>query len=242
MMRTARLGLLLLMTSLTVFGCKKVKDRIITSDGTAVGGDIQLIDGGTVVIDSYEISTGYEEARVFLRENQGSMRGRIRSQGRSISVSTSSGTVNVPLKEVNYIIWGSGAEESASSMELAARDGWTGTGIEVTTEDLILIRASGSVVMETGSCGPQGINYYSSSTSLLPGATNGQLIMRVGETQPMAAGSTWAGESPADGELFLAVNIPDANDPTESGGAYRVNILSTPGPGAGNTVLYPARR
>lgn len=223
-------------------GCRQVKDRVITSDGRAIAGDLQLIDGAGIIMDSGEITADYEEARIFLRENEGTCRGRITTRGRTLSVATPSGERSFALKDVDYIIWGSGAAENTLTMDVYAGEGWTGTGLEVSSGDVIYLTASGTVAMETGSSGPEGIDYFASSTSLVPGATNGQLVMMVGESRPVAAGSTWAGNSPGSGELLLAVNIPNMEDISESGGVYSVTILTTSGPGTENTVLYPARR
>ena len=113
------------------------------------------------------------------------------------------------------------------------------TGLCVSLNERISIHATGTVSMETGTSGPSGIDYFSTTTALVPGATNGQLVMAVGESSPVAAGSTWTGDSPGNGELRLAVNIPNRESTTEVGGTYEVTVIRTAGI-LNNSVLYPA--
>jgi hypothetical protein len=239
MIRICTISCLLLITMMP--GCRKIPDRLITAEGQVLSGKLKSIDGRHIVFEDSEVSIGYEEARVFLRDGSGSYRGYISCNGGKLTVSTASGDREFSLSDIGSVIWSSPTDEETVTVDVSATDGWIDSGIEFSDDDRISIRATGSVSMETGVCGPSGIDYFSTSTALVPGATNGQLVMIIGESLPVAAGSTWTGDSPGSGELRLAVNIPDRGSTSGVGGTYVVTIVRTAG-ALNNSVLYPAAR
>lgn len=226
---------------LVLAGCEKRMDRLITADGRVFAGDLESIDGRHVVFSDHEVHIDHEEGRVFLREGGASYRGRILFEGGSFHVDSGTGTVEIPAKEVASIIWSAPGQESSVTVEVPAAAGWVPTGLQVTVNDRICISATGRVSVETGTTGPSGIDYYSTAMALVPGATNGQLVMTVGEETPVAAGSLWTGDSPGAGEVHLAVNRPDRASVTRIGGSFTARVTRTPG-ASGRTVFYPAIR
>ncbi len=220
-------------------GCKSRPDRMITADGTVLSGTLSSIEGRHIIFSNSETFVEYEEGRVFLREGGTSFRGYITFDGGKITVRTNSGEREFAVGEVNSVIWSNPADETTITVQVPAVDGWVNSGIYVSENERISIHASGTVSMETGTCGPSGIDYFSTSTALVPGATNGQLVITVGESSPVAAGSTWTGDSPGNGELWLAVNIPNRGSTAGVGGVYSVTVLKTAGI-MNNSVLYPA--
>ncbi len=220
-------------------GCKSRPDRMITADGNVLSGTLSSIEGRHVVFNDSETFVEYEEGRVFLREGGTSVRGYITFDGGIITVRTDSGEREFAIGDVNSVIWSDPADETSITVQVPAVDGWVNSGISVSPDEKISIHASGTVSMETGTCGPSGIDYFSTATALVPGATNGQLVMTVGESAPVAAGSTWTGDSPGIGELWLAVNIPNRGSTGGVGGVYTVTVLKTAGI-ANNSVLFPA--
>ncbi len=222
-------------------GCKSRPDRMITADDRVLSGKLESIDGRHIVFNNAETSVEYDEGRVFFRDEGTSFRGYITCDGGKITIRTDSGEREFPIGEIQSVIWSNPADEITITVEVPAVDGWVNSGIEVSRNERISIHASGTVSMETGTCGPSGIDYFSTATALVPGATNGQLVIAVGESSPVAAGSTWAGDSPGIGELRLAVNIPNRESTTGVGGTYAVTVLITPGI-LNNSVLYPAVR
>lgn len=223
---------------LFVTGCKSKPDRMITADGRVLSGKLESIEGSHIVFNNSETSVEYEEGRVFLREG-GSFRGYIMCDGKNIRIRTNSGEREFHTGEIESVIWSSPADEFTLTVDIHAAEGWVNTGIEVCDTERLVIRATGTVSMETGTCGPSGIDYFSTSTALVPGATNGQLVMTVGESGPVAAGSTWTGDSPGNGDLYLAVNIPNRESIAGVGGTYTVTVIKTAGI-LNNSVLYPA--
>jgi len=222
-------------------GCKSRPDRMITADGRVLSGKLESIEGRHIVFNNSETSVEYEEGRVFLRDGGTSFRGYITFDGGKITIGTDSEERDFPIGDIKSVIWSNPADEATITVEVPAVDGWVNTGLEVTRNERISIRASGTVSMETGTCGPSGIDYFSTATALVPGATNGQLVIFVGESGPVAAGSTWAGDSPGNGELWLAVNIPNRESTAGVGGVYTVTVLKTAGI-MNNSVLFPAVR
>ena len=93
--------------------------------------------------------------------------------------------------------------------------------------------------METGTCGPEGLEMYSTTTALVPGATNGQLVMMSGEAPPVSVGARWSGPAPGSGRLQFAVNLPDAVPEPDNGGMFSVVVVRSDAPGPGTAVLYP---
>ena len=228
-----------LMILLAVIGCEKRPDRLIKADGSIYSGELEAIDGAEVTIEGRSIALDYDQAWVYGKDNLGMARGYVEFSGGSFRVDTGSGSRKFDKDEVSYVIWNSPGLESRSEVTVNAADGWTPTGIEVTESEIVSLRATGRVSVETGACGPQGLDYFSTSIALVPGATNGQLVMRVGEHEPVAAGSTWTGSSPGSGEIMLAVNRTDRESAAGVGGAFRVTLVKAPGAGS-SSVLYPA--
>lgn len=222
-----------------IIGCEKQPDRLIKADGSVYSGELESIDGAEVTIEGRSIVLDYDEAWVYEKGNRGMVRGYVEYSGGSFRVVTGSGSREFDKDEISYVIWNSPGLESRLEVTVNAADGWTPTGIEVTENEIVSLRATGRVSVETGACGPQGIDYFSTSIALVPGATNGQLVMRVGEYEPVAAGSTWTGNSPGTGEIMLAVNRTDRESASGVGGAFRVTLVKAPG-ASSSSVLYPA--
>ncbi|MCK4806458.1 MAG: hypothetical protein KAT09_02365 [Candidatus Aegiribacteria sp.] len=220
-------------------GCKSRQDRMITADGQVLSGKLESIEGRHIVFNNAETSVEYDEGRVFFREGGVSFRGYITCDGGKITIRTDSGEKEIPIREIKSVIWSNPADEITVTVDVPAVDGWVNTGLYVSRNERIIIFATGTVSMETGTCGPSGIDYFSTTTALVAGATNGQLVMAVGESGPVAAGSTWTGDSPGNGELRLAVNIPNRECTAGVGGTYAVTVIKTAGI-LNNTVLYPA--
>ena len=240
MIRISGILFLVFVILLLVTGCKSKPDRMITADGRVLSGKLESIEGRHIVFNNSETSVEYEEGRVFLREG-GSFRGYITSDGKNIKIRTDSGEREFHTGEIESVIWSSPADELTLTVDIHAAEEWVNTGFEVRDTERLVIQATGTVSMETGTCGPSGIDYFSTSTALVPGATNGQLVMAVGESGPVAAGSTWSGNSPGNGEMYLAVNIPNRESIAGVGGTYTVTVIKTAGI-LNNSVLYPARK
>jgi len=240
MIRIGGLVFLLIIPVLALTGCKVKPDRMITADGSILSGKLESIDGQHIVFNNSETMVEFEEGRVFLRDDGGSFRGYITCSGGKISVLTDSGEREFSKGDIESIIWSNPADEIVSIIDVHAVDGWVNSGIEIREDDRICICATGTVTMETGTSGPSGIDYFSTSTALVPGATNGQLVVAVGDFSPVAAGSTWTDESPGNGELQLAVNIPDRESTEGVGGTYTVTVIRTAG-SLNNSALYPAK-
>ncbi len=239
MIRINTLIILALITVLT--GCKSRPDRMITADGSVLSGKLESIEGRHVIFNNSETFVEYDEGRVFPRDEGASFRGYITCDGGKITVRTDSGEREFPVGEIKSVIWSDPSDEITITAAVPAVDGWVNTGLWVSESERISISATGTVSMETGTCGPSGIDYFSTTTALVPGATNGQLVIAVGESGPVAAGSTWTGDSPGNGELWLAVNIPNRESTAGVGGIYTVTVLKTAGT-LNNSVLYPAVR
>ncbi len=231
--------ILALLALMVVTGCKRRPDRLVTADGQAYSGKLQSIEGSRVVFDNTEAEMAFQEARVFVNKDGISRRGYIRFSDGKFSVETGDGQYSYPSKDVDMVIWSDPSDERTISVDVPASAGWMESGIEVSNSDRLVIRATGRVSMETGTSGPSGIDYYSTALALVPQATNGELVMMVGESTPIAAGSTWTGDSPGSGRLMLAVNRPNRESIEGVGGSYSVNVTVTPGP-VGNSVLYPS--
>jgi hypothetical protein len=231
---------LLLLALLGSSGCEKKLDRLISADGSVVAGRLESVQGGTIVfVGAPPVTAGTETAMVFLREG-GSM-------GGSVSVAEGVLTISgrdtrIPMNDVEMVVWADPSYEEHAIIEVPARDGWVSSGIAASRGDMLSVSASGTVSMETGTCGPEGLSKFSTTTALFPGATNGQLILSVGESIPIAAGSLWTGPSPDSGLVCFAVNLPEEEPSAVSGGVYTVSALRSGGPGEGSFVLYPVKR
>jgi len=233
-------GVIILSVLLSIAGCRSIPDRMITADGQILSGKLISIEGQHIVFNNSESFVEYEEGRVFLREGD-SFRGYISGNRSSIKITTASGVEEFPVKEIESIIWSNPSDETTTTLDIHAVDGWVNTGLEISDCERLIITATGTVSMETGTCGPSGIDYFSTSTALVPGATNGELVMAVGESGPVAAGRAWSGDSPGNGELMLAVNIPNCESTAGVGGSFAVTVTRTAGI-LNNSVLYPAKK
>lgn len=242
MIRNISISILLIAVLFLVPGCKRAADRMITSEGQAVSGKLESISGRNVVFESSTVTVNRDEARIFLRDNAKTYRGRVSYTDGILSIITDTGERNFPIGDVQSIIWSAGNNEASIRIDVPATDGWVRTGMHFTDDDILSLSASGNVTLETGNCGPSGIELFATASALMPGATNGQLIMMVGESEPVAAGSAWTGTSPGSGELLLAVNIPDRESTSGCGGIYCVTVLKTIGAVSGNAVIYLAKR
>ncbi len=242
MIRNITVSLLLITVLSLVPGCKVPSDRMITSEGQAVCGKLESISGRSVVFESSNVTVERDEARIFLRDNAGTYRGSVSYIDGVLSIITDSGEKSFPVGDVHTIIWSGSNSETSIRIDVPAADGWVRTGMHVSDGDILFLTATGKVTLETGNCGPSGIKLFSTANALMPGATNGQLIMMVSESEPVAAGSSWTGASPGNGELMLAVNIPDRQSTSGCGGIYYVTVLKTAGADSGYSVIYLAKR
>jgi len=236
-LRIILLNAVVLSSFLVLVSCGgKPVDVLTASDGTVVTGQLQSIVSGKAVVSGAEVDVP-SEGRVWCR-NGTTFAGAI---GASDGVIVS-GSNSIPVDSVYIIVWGDpGVHNETFSVDAA--DGWLNTGIELQEGVMFSLHGTGTVVTETGTATPQGQEKFSSSVSLVPGATSGQLVFRTGETeQPVAAGSTWVGESPGSGVLMLAVNVP-LEGSLEPRGVYTVTVIAgTNGTGSGTVVFYPADR
>jgi hypothetical protein len=229
-----------LLLALLVGGCSEKLDRLITADGLVVAGRLSSVTGSTVSFtDAAAVTVGSGSAMVFLREG-GSLGGAVSVTDGVLTLSGED--VRIPVNDVEMIVWADPSYEERITVEVPARDGWVSSGMEVSRGDMLSVSASGTVTMETGTCGPEGLTKYSTTTALFPGATNGQLVLTVGESMPLAAGSLWTGPSPDSGMVYLAVNLPEGEPSAVSGGVLTVTALRSGGPGEGTWVLYPVKR
>ncbi len=234
-----KITVLVLISAACLAGCKRRPDRLITAQGQVLSGKLESVDGGVVRISGSEIALEQDEGRVFSREGGIDCRGYIRYADGTFTIGNGTGTLEIPDDEVASIIWSPSSSEARITLEVPAAAGWVSTGMEITEGDRLVVDASGMVSMETGACGPSGIDYFSTAMALVPGATNGELVMAVGETSPVAAGSSWTGDSPGSGELLLAVNRPNRESVAGVGGSFTVTVVRTPG-ALGHSVLYPS--
>ncbi|MBN2587751.1 MAG: hypothetical protein JXA64_06445 [Candidatus Fermentibacteraceae bacterium] len=234
-----RITVLVLISAACVAGCKRRPDRLVTAEGRVLSGRLESVDGGAVRISGSEIALEQDEGRVFHREVGIDCRGYVRYADGTFTIGNGTGTMEISDDDVASIIWSPPSSEARMTLEVPAAAGWVGTGMELTQGDRLVISASGNVSMETGACGPSGIDYFSTTMALVPGATNGELVMAVGETSPVAAGSSWTGDSPGSGELMLAVNRPNRESVAGVGGSFNVTVIRTPGV-LGHSVLYPS--
>lgn len=237
-MRTAVIPFLVLLMVLA--GCERKPDRLVTADGSVLSGKLESIQGGLVTFENSRTSLEHETAMVFLRDENAPARGFVSYAGGEFTVTGDRGSVSFRREDVGLIIWSDPSLDTSTTVDVPASAGWVNTGIHLSPHDRLVLRASGRVSVETGTCGPSGLEYYSTAMALVPGATNGQLVMEVGESTPVAAGSTWSGDSPGAGPLRLAVNRPQRGSVAGVGGSFSVEVLKTPGI-LGNSVLYPSR-
>lgn len=231
-------AVVLLLLSLAA-GCTEKLDRLIAADGSVIAGRLSTVQGGIVAFaDANPVEIGLETATVFFREGG--------SQSGAVSVAegmlTLSGGSPIPLDDVEMVVWSDPSYDRSVTIEVPARDGWVASGLELLPGDMLSVSATGTVTMETGTCGPAGLDKYSTTTALFPGATHGQLVLAVGESTPVAAGSLWTGASPDSGQLLLAVNLPEDLPTSRTGGVFTVTAVRSAGPAEGSWVLYPVVR
>lgn len=231
----SRFKVFLLLIPVLAAGCYNGKgDVLVKADGTVMEGTLQSISGGRAVFDcgNAEIS-GIGRIWLVSAETYTGDIGFSNGEFTAGSERFSRGSVLV-------VIWGD-TEVETGTYSIDASAGWHDTGILMEPGDMLGIKASGMVVTETGSSGPDGQEKFSSSVALAPGATSGQLVFRIGEDgSPVAAGSSWVGESENSGTLRLAVNVP-AQGSIEPGGVYTVNVTAgSNGRQPGVTAFYPS--
>lgn len=226
------------MTSLFVFAAcgNKSVDVLVAADGTVMTGDLQTIGSGVAVFSSGVVDVP-DHGHIWCLD------GRIASGQITASDGVfRSGSFSVPEDSVYLIVWGD-SDIFQETFTVDAVMGWHDTGIYLETGDMLSLHSTGIVVTETGTATPQGQEKFSSSVSLVPGATSGQLVFKVGEGgEPVAAGSSWIGESPSDGTLMLAVNVP-LEGSLGARGIYTVTTnTGTAGCRPGTAAFYPAGR
>ena len=232
-----RLTLLPVLAILVAAGCfKPPGDVLHLADGSIMEGNLLSISGGRVVFDSGTAEVA-GTGRVWL-SNGRTFSGSVGYSGDTFSA----GSNSAPEDSVIMVIWND-TELETGTFPVDASAGWLDTGIMLQPGEMIDIKAEGTVITETGTSSPEGQKEFSSSVALAPGATSGQLVFMVGEDGgPVAAGSSWTGESPGTGTLRLAVNVP-ARGSLEPSGTYTVTVAAgTNGRLAGATALYPASR
>lgn len=229
----------LILACLASAGCERRPDRLVTADGTVLSGQLESVEGGTVVISGTRAELDWEEGRLFPRDGSAGGRGYVTFEDGSFKVGSGPGATVIPSEEVASIVWSPPSSEARTDLEVPASAGWVDTGLDLSKTDRLVVTASGTVTMETGTCGPDGIDYFSTAMALVPGATNGQLVMMLDEGDPVAVGSCWTGDSPGSGRLLLAVNRPNRESVSGVGGSYSVTLVRTPG-ALGNSVLYPS--
>jgi hypothetical protein len=214
-------------------------DRIVTGDGENIVGTIVSIEPGRVIFESGgSVPLPVSGSRVYMRDGASS-RGEVTMSDGTLRVLSPYGEVDCPFGSVGAIVWGADGAESLL-FDVHARAGWQNTHLEVTPGDFVSVTGAGSVTGRTGTTGPEGSERFSTSSALVPTATNGELVMRIGEDgQPMAVGSSWSGTASEPGELFLAVTRPD-DETLGVTGFYTVSITVGEGPGRGSVAVYPA--
>lgn len=227
--------LFVMVAFLLIIGCiEKTGDVLTLSDGQIIEGELQSINDGRIVFSSgsAEVSS---YARVW-RLDGATFVGDISYNSGFVK----SGVNSVPKDSIFRVIWVD-TEVIQQVYDIEASSGWVDTEINLSEGDLVSINASGTVITETGTSTPSGQDKFSSSVALVPGATSGQLVFRVGEESlPIAAGSKWLGESPSSGVLRFAVNVPLEYSSTARG-VYTVSVISgSGGTLPGDITLFPA--
>lgn len=227
-----------LLIAMLASGCKAPADRIHTPDGGVIVGKLESISNGIARIGGLSVQVPSGPARVWGR-NGASFLGTVSMENRTLSIRSHEGTVEMRLQSVSAVVWG---ETSVTSrvFDVPAEAGWISTHVVVGRGDFITVSSGGSVFTEAGLSSPDGTAEFSATTSLAPQAVGGALVMRVGpEGSVIQVGSQWAGNSPADGEIYLGVNahLPGSQ---VSSGRYTAALTTGPGPGTGMTAVFPA--
>ncbi len=214
----------------------KPVDVLVSADGTVLTGTLQSIASGTAVFESGRVDVP-DIGRIW-RLDGTTQSGPVVASDGIFSI----GTFSASSDSLYLIVWGN-PDLNQESFSVDAALGWLDTGIELNQGAILSLHGTGTVVSETGTSTPDGQEKFSSSVSLVPGATSGQLVFKVGDAgQPVAAGSSWIGESPNSGALMLAVNVP-LEGSLEARGVYSVVVNAAVIAGqAGTVVFYPAGR
>lgn len=226
---------------LSFAGCMdRTGDVLVAADGTVMEGELQTIGAGSAVFSHGAVDLP-DHGRVW------GLDGRTFSGEVMVSAETASaGSHSIPRDSVYLIIWENSENDieiKSETFEVDAAFGWLDTGIELELGEILSLRSTGTVVTETGTADPQGQEKYSSSVSLVPAATSGELVFQIGaDGVPVAAGDCWIGESPGTGSLMLAVNVP-LEGSMDSRGVYSVMVeAGTYARRPGTVVFYPADR
>ena len=218
-------------------GCfKGPGDMLISADGSVIEGTLESISAGRAVFNTGTVEAGIN-GRVWLLNGE-THAGEISYRDGEFKA----GSVSIPSDSVLIVIWDD-ADLDTGIFQVDAAEHWQDTGIDLEQGEMLSIQANGTVITETGTSTPLGQEKYSSSVALAPGATSGQLVFRIGlEGTPVAAGADWVGESPGEGRLQLAVNVP-VDGSNRAAGIYTVHV-SAGGNGRvpGTAAFYPASR
>ncbi|MBN1433124.1 hypothetical protein JW921_00075 [Candidatus Fermentibacterales bacterium] len=232
--------LLVSMLTLLAAGCRKPLDKYFTSDGNVVAGKVLELSGGRLLLaDSTSVMVPQGPARLMLRSGA-SYYGQVRIEDDRVFVDCPAGDRSFPLELASVVSW---ADESVDHVvvDIPACAGWLNSHVAVEEGDLISLAAGGSTSALGEMYGPEGSEAMSGTASLVPEAMIGRLVLRIGQDGPvLSVGRDWSRESPADGELFLAVNSPVSG----SDGVYTVSIMISRQrqDGSGPVALYIAKR
>jgi len=235
-MRELPAAVLLLLLAL---GCgEEPADRLVTPDGQVIVGTVTSIDGSGVQIDGLvRPAPADEPARVVLTGGS-SVIGVVTADGEGYGLVTDAGRMDLEKGKVASIYWPP-TESVTDLVDVPANGGWYNTHLNVDEGTVITVAAAGRANTDTGVAAPGGQEQYSSAISQVPEATNGQLVMRVGEdAPPVAVGASWRGAVESGGEVYLAVNSP----PDSALGYYTVSLVMEEPAGRGHWALYPHLR
>ena len=233
-----KLPVVLLLLALAA-GCgKKRFDRIVTPDGQVVAGKITALDDTGVTVDGLAVPVpAAEEARIVL-SNGAVYTGVVSGGPETYSIVTEMGEISVEARGVTAIYWPPSAR-SVDLIDVPANSGWYNTHLQVEEGALVTLAAAGRALTDIGLAGPSGQERFSSSISQVPAATDGQLVMRVGQdAEPVVVGESWQGSTETSGELFLAINSP----PDSTSGYYTVSLVVDQPAEHGHWAIYPANR
>ncbi len=222
-----------------ISACRYPESAAVASDGTVVSGECVPMSGQTVVIGEVEVQFPTGEAVVILKDSMSCIGTVTFTDDRSISVLHHRGVLEFSFSEINFIVWQNAGERQSKTFEVFADSGWTTSGLTVSSGSIVSLYSGGTVMMKTGMSGPEGRDLSSTTIALVPRATNGELVMRVDSTMPVAVGATWTGTLDNSGELFFAVNIPRVDYPDENSGFYEVTVDILDGINNGSMVFYP---
>ncbi len=223
---------------LVLFACSRPQSAAITSDGDVMTGEYVPLSGQSVIIGETEVRFPAGEAAVMLKDSVSCI-GTVTFSDRLISVAGSRGVKEFDFSEIKFIVWQNADEMQTGTFEVYADSGWTASGLTVSSDDVVSVSSTGTVMMKTGVSGPEGRNMSSTTIALVPRATNGELVMRVDSTQPVAVGKNWSSTVEYSGELFFAVNIPRVDYPDENSGSYEVTVDVLGSINDGSMVFYP---